>query len=190
MGLFYNLAMNRNLVFALLFSFVAAVPARSADKHKGWSEEMRSAVDDDGVVRRGVFRGKEYHISVDACAELSKKLKNKDVLVEGRVTQVCQTKGCWLVMTGDESGALIRVRFKGYKYFVPKDIAGRRARVEGTLKVKRLSRRAAQHYEDDAAKAGGRKPRKIKKGRTELTLMADAIEVLPKAPAPADDDPS
>ncbi len=186
MCLFYNYIMKRILVFAAVFILPAALWAGKS--HKGWSEEARSAVDSDGVVRRGMISEKADPISVDECAARSKKLKNKGVLVEGRVTSVCQTKGCWLVMTGDDSGALVRIRFKDYKYFVPKDIAGHRALVQGKLKVKRLSRKAAQHYEDDRAGAAGEKPRKIRKGRTEITIMADAVEVLPKKKM--DDDPS
>ncbi|PCI36388.1 MAG: hypothetical protein COB53_09800 [Elusimicrobia bacterium] len=174
--------MKRFLSLLVLIPVVA-----TAGRHAGFSEDARNAVDADGVVRRGVLEKTDV-ISVDECSAHSKKLKNTDVLVEGRVTSVCMNKGCWLVLTGDESDALVRIKFKKYKYFVPKDIAGRRALVQGTLMVKRISRKAAQHYEDDRAAAAGRKPHIIKKGRVELTLMADAVEVAPQEKP--DDDPS
>lgn len=181
-GVFYNLGMNKILTLCCLIALSQASAAREG----GFSPAVRDAVDADGAVRRGVLSGTAGALSVDACAAASDSLKNKPVTVEGRVTSVCTEKGCWFVMTGDESDAMVRVRFKDYKYFMPKDVPGRRARVQGTLEVKKLSRRAAQHYENDRAAATGEKPRKIKSGRVELTLMADAVEVAPKAAAPAE----
>ena len=44
--------------------------------------------------------------------------------IKGVVKEVCQEKGCWMTMTLD-NGDEMRVTFKDYKIFVPKDLGGK-----------------------------------------------------------------
>jgi len=138
----------------------------------------RAAVDSDGIVRRGGRVSSEGKLSVAECTSKAASLDGKTVRVEGVVEGACEKKGCWFTLKG-EAGSTMRVRFQDYKYFIPKDIPGRVARIEGRLEVKKLSRAQAQHYEDDAARAGGRAPNKVTSGRSELTLFATAVEIDP-----------
>ena len=46
--------------------------------------------------------------------------------VSGTVESVCQVKGCWMQVKLD-NGETMRVVFKDYAFFVPKDIAGKTA---------------------------------------------------------------
>ena len=62
----------------------------------------------------------------------------KEVKIEGAVTEVCQSAGCWLTM-GVSDGVMLRVDVPRdsagvYVYTFPKDIAGRRIIVAGLLK--------------------------------------------------------
>ncbi|MFQ6613434.1 MAG: DUF4920 domain-containing protein [Fidelibacterota bacterium] len=54
---------------------------------------------------------------------------SKDVLVRGVIKDVCQEKGCWLSMEAD--GKTLIVRFKDYAFFVPKDVGGKTATIQG-----------------------------------------------------------
>ena len=76
------------------------------------------------------------------------------VKIEGRITQVCQKKGCWVAL--DAGGTPIRVK-TGHDFFVPKDATGR-AIVQGTLQAVELSAEQAEHYtrDDGHATAPGR----------------------------------
>ena len=65
----------------------------------------------------------------------------------GRITEVCQKEGCWMVLEDD--GEIARVMMRDHAFAVPKDATGR-ARVHGVLSVKQLSKEAAQHLADDA----------------------------------------
>ncbi len=62
----------------------------------------------------------------------------KEVKIEGAVTEVCQSAGCWLTMGVSEAGMLRvdvpRDSAGAYVYTFPKDIAGRRVIVAGVLK--------------------------------------------------------
>jgi hypothetical protein len=56
---------------------------------------------------------------------------NKTVTTSGRVTAVCQERGCWMEIS-DASG-LAHVRMHGHSFFVPKTASGHLARVQATV---------------------------------------------------------
>lgn len=85
----------------------------------------------------------------------------------GRITQVCQAKGCWVML--DANGTGIRVK-TGHEFFLPKDASGT-AVVFGELKPVELSADQAQHYNDESA--GG-----IEAGR-EWQILATSIVIEP-----------
>jgi hypothetical protein len=56
---------------------------------------------------------------------------NKTVTTSGKVTSVCQEKGCWMEIA-DASGQA-HIRMHGHSFFVPKTAAGHLARVQATV---------------------------------------------------------
>ena len=52
----------------------------------------------------------------------------KPMRYSGRITEVCQAEGCWLVL--EDNGQTARVMFKDHAFVVPKDSSGR-AQVAG-----------------------------------------------------------
>jgi hypothetical protein len=73
--------------------------------------------------------------------KLPQKLEDdqaQDIKVKGTVTEVCQAKGCWMkIDLGD--GETMRVKFKDYGFFVPKDAAGKTAIMHGVAKKEEVS---------------------------------------------------
>ena len=59
------------------------------------------------------------------------KFKGKPFVTTGTVTAVCQEMGCWMEIKDDAGEA--HVKMAGEKFYVPKDSAGHKARVSGTL---------------------------------------------------------
>jgi hypothetical protein len=57
--------------------------------------------------------------------------KGKAFVTTGTVTAVCQEMGCWMEIKDATSEA--HIKMAGEKFSVPKDSAGHKARVEGTL---------------------------------------------------------
>jgi hypothetical protein len=53
------------------------------------------------------------------------------IRVEGQVVAVCQHMGCWMEIRDEATQA--HVRMHGHSFFVPRDVNGHRAAVEGTL---------------------------------------------------------
>jgi hypothetical protein len=76
----------------------------------------------------------------------------KVVRTEGEVTQVCKSMGCWLEIRA-EGAPQVRVPTAGHSFFLPQDIAGRHAIVEGTVKTEPLSEARKKHLEAEGAQA-------------------------------------
>jgi hypothetical protein len=75
------------------------------------------------------------------------KYQNQKVLLEGKISDVCQMKGCWLMLSDGERA--IRIKFEGYSFFVPKDSRGKKARAEGRLIQETLPEDLARHYAEE-----------------------------------------
>lgn len=76
---------------------------------------------------------------------------SKSFKVSGTIEEVCQMKGCWMTLK-NESGSTIRVTFKDYGFFVPKDISGKSVIIEGEGVKEVLDEDVAKHYADDSGK--------------------------------------
>ncbi len=81
-------------------------------------------------------------------AELA-KADTVNVKLIATIDEVCQAKGCWMTLKGDQK---VRVTFKDYAFFVPKDASGREVVVEGVAIANALSEDEARHFAEDAGK--------------------------------------
>lgn len=92
-----------------------------------------------------------------ALAELVAKPESyvgKSFQVKGKITQVCQVMGCWIMLT-DEKGSAIRIQMEEGKVAFPKDAAGRSVVAEGKLAKYELSKGdAIAEAKHEAADAG------------------------------------
>ena len=100
--------------------------------------------------------GKGYGASFDTTgskplSELIKSYKGEDlndVVLEARVESVCKVKGCWMQMDKGD-GTTMRVKFKDYAFFVPRDINGKSAIFQGKLYMDTTSIAQLKHYAED-----------------------------------------
>ncbi|CCH01009.1 hypothetical protein FAES_3000 [Fibrella aestuarina BUZ 2] len=111
-------------------------------------------------------------------AQLASNLGNKaeaKTKVEGTVESVCQMKGCWMKLkTAD--GQTMRVTFKDYGFFVPKDISGKTVVVEGVAKQTTTPVSELRHYAEDAGKSK-EEIAKITEPEKAITFVADGVIV-------------
>jgi hypothetical protein len=146
------------IVLALLASFTAAAGAPSqippgSDFGAGLTLSERTPLAD-------VVRAPE-------------KFEARPVLVRGRISDVCQRKGCWVVLR--DGGEQVRVRFHDYGFFLPTDIAGSEAFVEGLVKVEELSQKDARHYASESV-AGD--PDSIVGPQREVGFTATGVRIV------------
>jgi hypothetical protein len=72
--------------------------------------------------------------------------------VEGRLTEVCQKKGCWVVLA-DDAGHTLRVTMKDHAFGVLPTDGGRTAQVEGSVIAKAVDPTTEEHYRSEGAGA-------------------------------------
>ena len=97
---------------------------------------------------RGDTISPEGAVSVaEALQRLEKEEKVAKIKVKGKVSSVCQKKGCWMIIT--DGNQEIKIVFKDYSFFVPKDIAGYEVIVEGPLFYETISVEQQKHYAKD-----------------------------------------
>ena len=70
--------------------------------------------------------------------------------ISGLITEVCQARGCWMILVDGDSHA--RIFFEDYGFFVPTDTSMQRAVLFGTLSEQVLSHAAAEHLAEDAGR--------------------------------------
>ncbi|MDW7695971.1 DUF4920 domain-containing protein [Flammeovirgaceae bacterium SG7u.111] len=75
----------------------------------------------------------------------------EDVTVTGKVTEVCQQKGCWMKLEKAD-GSEMRVKFKDYALFMPKDLAGKEVVIHGVASMDTVAVDVLKHYAEDAGK--------------------------------------
>ncbi len=100
--------------------------------------------------------------------------KDREIVVSGRVAQVCQNKGCWVMLTDGDAAARVMTQ---HKYFLPKDASGDAIAV-GTLTERVLDAEQAEHMTKDA----GPDAKPIEAGSREWRLMAVSIRVVDATP--------
>ena len=101
------------------------------------------------------------------------KFEARPVLLRGRISDVCQRKGCWVVLR--DGGEQVRVRFHDYAFFLPTDVAGSEAFVEGLVNVEELSQKAARHYATESVDGD---PDSITGPQREVGLTATGVRLV------------
>ena len=85
----------------------------------------------------------------------------------GRITEVCQAKGCWMML--EHNGQAARVKFGDHAFFLPKDASGT-AVVHGVLERKELTAEQAKHFSEDSSK-------RLPVAPVEYRIIADGVQV-------------
>ena len=89
--------------------------------------------------------------------ELVPKMAGTDSLaikISGTVGEVCQKKGCWMMLVSDQPDVPeMRVTFKDYAFFMPKDLTGKRVVLDGFAFISETSVDDLRHYAEDAGKS-------------------------------------
>jgi hypothetical protein len=112
-------------------------------------------------------------------AELEQKLAANPTYtgrVKGVVTSVCEKKGCWMKLQ-QANGEGMMIKFKDYKFFMPKNIVGKEVVVDGVAKITLTSVDDLQHYAEDAKKSK-EEIAKITEPKKEVEFVAKGVLVL------------
>ncbi len=91
-------------------------------------------------------------ISIDELAAKMGDQTSMPIKLTAEIGAVCQTKGCWMDLKKTD-GSKMRVTFKDYGFFMPKDCSGKTAIVRGVAKIEETSVADLQEYAKDAGKS-------------------------------------
>jgi hypothetical protein len=138
------------------------------------------------VQAQGTDDGKHFGVTITAEDAISydalmPKMAETDSLatkVTGKVNEVCQKKGCWMTLVSDQPGVPeMRVTFKDYAFFMPKDLSGKRVVIDGFAFVDVTSVDDLRHYAEDAGKSAD-EIAAITKPKREVSFEAAGVLIL------------
>lgn len=147
----------------------ATTPEESENEEEGEAEEY-AQINEAGFYGAS-FNTEEAVSFEDALAQIADK-DSIIVKVKGEVNGVCQVKGCWMTMSTGEQD--MRVKFKDYAFFVPKDCSGKTAYVDGVMFREEVSVADQKHLLEDA-EASQEEIDAVTEPKQELSFMAAGV---------------
>lgn len=163
------------LLLTCISTFFACQPANQS------SAESTTEATETPEAEANVFGeaiSEEGAISVEKMLSLLQDKDSIEVKVVGEVNAVCQAKGCWMDISSDQlASGDMKVRFKDYGFFVPKDIAGRKVIMEGYAYREVTSVDELRHYAEDAGKSK-EAIAAIDEPKEELKFLASGVILL------------
>ena len=139
----------------------------------------------EGKALVGDTYGEQVTSSVESKAitvdKLNKQLKKDNkkvegVAVKGKVTDVCDKKGCWLTIQTEDNSKFF-VKMKDYAFFVPTALKGKNVVLDGTAERKVTSVNEQKHYAEDAKKPQA-EINAITQPKEEIRFVANGIKVV------------
>lgn len=148
-------------------------PAQETDQTA--DEQTEAEVEESGFSLFGEDFDHEGSMSLDGALDSISNLDSLEVKVAATVNDVCQVKGCWMTMSGSD-GKEVRVKFKDYSFFVPKDCSGKTAYVTGVMKREVVSVEMQKHLLEDN-NASQEEIDAITEPEESLTFMASGVKL-------------
>ena len=147
----YSIFAETNFTMKILFTLLTATffffscSNSNADKPGNDSTKKTEMRFGDSITAEGA-------IKAEMVKEKLGKQDSAAMKVEGTVVDVCRKKGCWMEMQLP-NGASMRVTFKDYGFFVPKDISGKTVVVDGYAYNDTTTVAQLRHYAEDGGKS-------------------------------------
>ena len=138
------------------------------------SETKESAINGKLVGKYGDEITEEGTISTDEMVAMLTASDSVAVKVKGEITATCAMKGCWMNLVMP-SGEEMRVTFKDYGFFVPKEgMEGNLAIIDGVVTKTLTDVATLKHYAEDAGKPQTEIDA-IKEDKEELAFVANGV---------------
>lgn len=162
----------------ILGSLVICLFLFSCNKQEEVANETKDDVAETVKAPATKFGVEVDEASAMTLASLTTEMTEKDSLdcvVKGTVESVCQKKGCWMTLKKDD-GSTVRVTFKDYALFMPKDLGGKEVVLHGIAKTKTVSVDMLKHLAEDAGKSE-EEIAAITDPETKLAIEADGVTI-------------
>ncbi len=114
-----------------------------------------------------------------ALANLESEMEDRDSVnmdLEGVIVETCEKKGCWMTAKMKD-GSDLRITFKDYGFFVPKEgVEGKNFVVQGIAKKTVTDVATLKHFAEDAGKSA-EEIAKITEPKEEITFVATGVAI-------------
>lgn len=156
--LFYNKQIMKKIAF--LFILIAAVSCTQKDKLSYYGASIDTS---------------EALAPVDFLSTMQEN-DSVNVKVKTKIIETCSMKGCWMTVELP-NGEEMRVTFKDYGFFVPKDsVEGKEVIFEGVAKKTTTSVEMQRHYAQDAGKSA-EEIASIIEPKEEISFVATGVAI-------------
>jgi hypothetical protein len=115
--------------------------------------QLSFAGDEGKIYGKGVSLDKTTKIS-DILAKPDENI-GKTFLVEGRIVDVCEKRGCWMEIASDKEFETIRVKVNDGEIVFPLSAKGKLAKVEGVLEKLELTKEQTKMWKKNQAEEQG-----------------------------------
>ena len=157
----------KNIIYIFLFAIAACTHTNSNDN------QSQQATD---VMTYGTQVNLSAPVDITEMTRVVEEQDSARLTVEGKIVSTCKMKGCWMSIALPE-GEEMRVTFKDYSFFVPKEgVEGKTAVFEGWAKREVVTEKERRHYAADAGKSK-EDVEAIKGDSHELTFVADGVVI-------------
>lgn len=164
--------MKKLLLLSIPIAIGSIALLSACSDHKAENKNEASATD----TTLQYFGAKITPDAAIASEMLSAQMQGKDSLkikLTGAIAEVCQKKGCWMNMNIGNNQSM-KVRFKDYGFFMPKDAAGKTVFIEGVAFKSTTSVADLQHYAEDGGKTK-EEIAKITEPETSISFEANGV---------------
>ncbi|WP_296621336.1 DUF4920 domain-containing protein [Marivirga sp.] len=138
----------------LSIAVLTVIACNKKESSENSSETKKTEVVD--TAKEDAFLGEPFNAEEKVkLINLVSQMQNFDsvvAVVEAKVTEVCQAKGCWMKVELP-NGEFMRVTFKDYGIFMPKNLAGQIVRMNGVAKKEETDVETLKHFAEDAGKS-------------------------------------
>ncbi len=161
----------------LFFCFCAALVLASCGSNAEKKTEVSTDPSKDGK-HFGALITAENAMSYDDLIGKMTSVDSMPAKITGKVSEVCQKKGCWMTIVSDQPNVPeMRVTFKDYAFFMPKDLSGKRVVCDGYAIVEVTPVDVLRHYAEDGGKSKA-EIEAIKEPKRELAFEAAGVVIL------------
>lgn len=143
-------------------------------------EQTAEQKNDDGKKYDTVHYGEKVEegnaLSLDVMLDSMGDKSEYRAKVKGDVTAVCQKKGCWMKMQKPDGNA-IRISFKDYGFFVPKDLTGEKVVMKGRAYQDTIPVKRRRHFARDEGKSAD-EVKSITDPKIQTAFKAEGVKIL------------
>jgi starvation-inducible outer membrane lipoprotein len=163
--------MKRILLIAFLFALAACQSGQDKEQDSPVAEASAAAE----WQHFGAAVNQQEVVAAYKLTDMAAKEDSLLLTVKGEALSSCSKKGCWMKVKLAE-GEEMRVTFKDYGFFVPKDLTGEEVIFEGMLTHKMIDVETLQHYVQDAG-ASEEEVKQITDPKKEYSFEATGVLV-------------